>query len=137
MRTLTLSVLTASGLLGACAPTGGPSPQAMADGPPMTTCFCPQQIRNFRSDQDRTLYVKVARDAVFELDAIGSCPDLGSAIAIEVRPRFGGSDRLCQSDDAQVVIRRPSPTFSGPCYVRVAERLTPEQVAALPDRARP
>lgn len=128
--------------LAACAPTSGGSAgaadmAAATDTETARACFYPNQVRNFRSERGDKLYVRSARNEVFELSAVGFCPDLPSAIALTLNPRFGGSTRLCPSDQATVVIGQPSPTSSAPCHVRVERRLTEDEIAALPERARP
>lgn len=142
MRVLLPACLAVATAFAACAPTtpaaSGPAAAAGTEAASARRCFYTSQIRNFRSDRDRLLYVRIGRDEVFELVTIGACLDLESAIDIALVQRFGGgSGRLCLSDQVNVVISHPSPVHPGPCLARVERRLTAEEVAALPDRARP
>lgn len=131
---LLAATLAALGGVAACAPVpAGDGATTSGPGP----CFYASQVRNFRTDRADTLYVRAARDGVYRLDTFGGCPDLDGAVALSLVRRFGGTDRLCGGDQVQVVINQPSPTFSAPCYARVTELVTPEELEALPERVRP
>ncbi len=140
MRVLLPACLAAATAVAACAPVtpSAPGAAATAEAASARPCFYSSQIRNFRADRNQRIYVRTGRDEVFELVTTGACLDVDSAIGIALVQRFGGgSDRLCPSDQVNVVISHPSPIHAGPCLARVERRLTAEQVAALPDRARP
>ena len=143
MRVLIPACLALATAVAACAPVtpAAPGATAAAAGAEATSarpCFYSSQIRNFRTDRNQRIYVRTGRDEVFELVTTGACLDVDSAIGIALVQRFGaGSDRLCPSDQVNVVVSHPSPVHPGPCLARVERRLTAEQVAALPDRARP
>lgn len=132
-----LVVIAGALALAACAPTEGAAPggaQAASAGSPRT-CFLPQQVVNYRSVRDRTVYVRTIRDDVFEIDAAG-CFDLGTSFGLAIIPSFGVNDRLCVGDGARITVSNPS-AGQGPCMARVVRSLTPEEVAALPGRDRP
>ena len=141
MRVLLPACLAAATAVAACAPVTPAAPGAAAAGAAATSarpCFFSSQIRNFRSDRNQRIYVRTGRDEVFELVTTGACLDLDSAIGIALVQRFGaGSDRLCPSDQVDVIVSHPSPIHRGPCLARVERRLTAEEVAALPERSRP
>lgn len=143
MRVLLPACLAVATAVAACAPVtpsapGAPGAATQAEAASARPCFYSSQIRNFRADRNQRIYVRTGRDEVFELVTTGACLDIDSAIGIALVQRFGaGSDRLCPSDQVNVVISHPSPIHAGPCLARVERRLTAEQVAALPDRARP
>jgi hypothetical protein len=136
MRIL-LSLFLAGTAVSGCAPTGAGAPdgQTVAEARP---CFYTSQVRNFRTERNQKIYVRVRNDEVYELNTFGACVDLDSAINVGLGPRYsGGSDRVCVSDQVNVIVAHPTPVVRSPCYARVDRRLTDEQVAALPDRARP
>lgn len=121
--------------LAACAPTEGAAPDAQsasADAP--RACFLPQQVVNYRTARNRTVYVRTIGDDVFEIDAAG-CFDLESSFGLAITPSFGVNDRLCVGDGARITLSGPS--AQNPCQARVVRALTEEAVAALPGRDRP
>lgn len=136
MRTFAWISLVAAAVAGlsACAPMEGP----VQSGPPgaRNPCFDAATLRNYRSVQGRTLYVRTSRDEVFELQSVGACNDLDGAVGISLVPTFGSITRLCVGDSADV-LTRGGPGSSGPCRVRVTRMLTETEIAALPDRDRP
>lgn len=119
----------------ACAPTN----PVMGEGEGQSArnpCFDVATLRNYRAVQGRTLYVRSSRDEVFELQSVGACNDLDGAVGLALVPDAGSISRLCIGDGA-VVRARSGVGSTGPCRVRVTALLTPDQVAALPDRDRP
>jgi hypothetical protein len=122
--------------LGGCGPTveGTEAPSAASGGRP---CFFLNQVDNFRSDGNTTLYVRARREGVFRIDTSGACFDVESANGIALSPPNGiGSSRVCVNDSVDVAL---PPGGFGPrqCRARVAAALTAEEVEALPSRARP
>ena len=134
-HSLLAATLAALAGVGACAPVPTGDGAATTSGP--GPCFYASQVRNFRTDRADTLYVRAVRDGVYRLETFGGCPDLDGAVALSLVRRFGGTDRLCNGDQVQVVINQPTPTFSAPCYARVTGLVTPEELEALPERVRP
>lgn len=135
MRVILAAVSLVIGALvtGACAPVGpdaGPGERARAP----RQCFSAQQIRNFRSDRDETLYVRSSDDQVFHLSTSGFCRDLGSANAVAIVSETGGS-QVCVDDYADVAL--PNRRGAEQCRARIVSRLTEAELAALPSRLRP
>ncbi|MFM1961077.1 MAG: hypothetical protein RL588_2594 [Pseudomonadota bacterium] len=100
---------------------------------PARACFFNRDIRGFAAPDDKTLYLRVRNKEVFRLDMMGRCPDLDweNRIAIDSR----GSSSICDPVDATVLVRGPIGVDR--CPVKAITRLTPEEVAALPRKARP
>ncbi len=128
--------LTLAGLgfaaVAACAPTGAPGSSYASDvGRP---CFSDAEVHRFRGDDSGPIYVRARVSEVFELTTAG-CPGINLANSLNLRPD-GPSDQLCVGDGARF---RPSGagTTGVVCTARVTRKLTPEQVAALPDSSRP
>ena len=120
--------------LSACAP----ATTATATGEQASTarCFRTDSIRNFRVDRQSDLYIRSQRDDVFLINTSGGCTDLDSALSIAILPTTGGSDTVCVNDPVRIIA--PGSSFgSGSCRAFVTKSLTAEEVAALPDRARP
>jgi hypothetical protein len=96
-------------------------------------CFFTRNVNGFAAPDDRTLYVRVGVRDVYKFDMFGSCPDIdwNQSLALVSRP----SSSICSGMDAEVI----SHSAIGPqrCPVRNVQKLTAEEVKALPKRARP
>ena len=134
------TISAAALVLAACAPTGGPgaTPGMAGSGASSARqCFSVSQVNNYtRGGQDQ-VYLRVGRNAVYELNAAGGCPDLDFAQQVALIPDGGmAGSRLCTDDWARVVV--PGSTSAATvCRVRISRQLTEAQVAALPPRDRP
>ena len=140
MRAVTTSAVVSALVLAACAPTGGGGGTAgLADrgasGP--RQCFSVSQVNNYTRGRQDQLFLRVGRNAVYELNAAGGCPDLDFAQQVALIPDGGmAGSRLCTDDWARVVV--PGSTSAATvCRVRISRQLTEAQVAALPPRQRP
>ncbi len=105
---------------------------------PERQCFSVQQVENFRAGAIGTLYLRVSRNQVYEVNTGGGCPDLDFASRMAITPDLTGAagGRICTGDAARIIV--PDSTLSpGPCRVRVQRRLTDAEVAALNPRYRP
>ncbi|HEY0102665.1 MAG TPA: DUF6491 family protein [Brevundimonas sp.] len=136
MRTaLALAVFTLTAA-GACAPMDGAATGASTAGQSPRQCFDVRQVSNYRQGDTGQLYLRVGRSAVYELSAAGGCTDLDFAQRVALIPDGIGGSRLCTDDWARVVV--PGSTSANTvCRVRLSRQLTPEQVAAIPERQRP
>ena len=105
-------------------PAAKPAPRA---------CFRTNDVENFNSPDERTVYLRINRKDVYRLDLFAPCPDVDWAWEIAVESR--GSSWICSPLDATVVTKTPI----GPqrCQVHAMTKLTPEQVAELPAKHRP
>lgn len=98
-------------------------------------CFSTVQVRNFRTANAQTVYLKVGHDTVYELNTAGACTDVDGAYQLAIVSEDGGS-RLCSGDWATIVV----PGSARPvqqCRVRISKVLSDAEVAALPARDRP
>lgn len=122
----------------ACAPVSTPAKvQTSESRAPERRCFSEQQIQNFRSTSNGTLYLKVwgSNAGTYQLSTSGGCLDLNTAHQVAIRP-MTGVGRLCAGDWATVA----APGSSGPletCRALIDKRLTDAEIAALPARDRP
>ena len=135
MRRLTAAVLF-SAAAAACAPTPAGGDMNAPDRAPRA-CFAVSQVNNFRTGDDRTLYLRAGRAGVFELQTVGWCRDMDWAHALAISPEFSAGSRLCTGDNARVFYAGGGAMPNGPCRARVMRRLTDAEVAALPGRSRP
>lgn len=112
----------------ACAPSPGVATTSRVDA---NQCFRPNLVRNFTAPNDQTLYVRTSSADVFQIETT-FCRDMTRALSIALEP-VGGSN-LCLGD--QATLRSPA-TGPQPCRVRIAKKLTADEIAALPSRDRP
>ena len=96
-------------------------------------CFFPNNVSGFRAVDDRNLYLRVGVRDVYQFEMFGPCQDINWNERIALVTRGGGT--ICSGMDADIVTR----TVIGPqrCPVRSVRKLTVEEVAALPKKARP
>jgi hypothetical protein len=107
---------------------------AQAKPPPKDrACFLASNVSGFRAPDDKTVYVRVGVRDIYQMQMLGSCPQIDWAERIGIRTR--GSEWICSGLDADLI----SPTSIGPqpCAVRVMRKLTPAEVAALPPKSKP
>ena len=115
-------------MLSACAPSPGVATASRVDA---TQCFRPNLVRNFTAPNDQTLYVRTSGADVFQIETT-FCRDMPRALSVALEPLSGSN--LCVGD--QATLRSPA-TGPEPCRVRIARKLTAEEIAALPSRDRP
>ena len=114
--------------LSACAPSPGVTTASRVNA---TQCFRPNLVRNFTAPNDQTLYVRTSGADVFQIETT-FCRDMTRALSVALEPLSGSN--LCVGD--QATLRSPA-TGPEPCRVRIARKLTAEEIAALPSRDRP
>jgi hypothetical protein len=133
MRTKTTLAIIAALLAG-----GGATPVAIAKSPAAKydrdQCFYTKMVSGFAAPDDKTLYVRVGVKEVYRFDMFGPCPDIdwNQSLALVSRP----SSWICNGMDAEVITHSPG-IGRQRCPVAHMQKLTPEEVAALPRRARP
>jgi hypothetical protein len=97
------------------------------------SCFFTRNVNGFAAPNEKTLYVRAGVRDVYKFEMFGSCPDLDWNQRLVLVSR--GSSWICSGMDAEVISHSPI----GPqrCPVRSVQKLTPEEVKALPKNARP
>ena len=131
---LTITLAAAVALL-----AGGASPVASAE-PAKTPkydknqCFYSRNVDGFAAPDDKTLYVRVGVRNIYRFDMMGSCPDIdwNQRLALVATP----GPWICERMDAQVITHGPG-IGRQTCFVQHMHKLTPEEIAALPPRAKP
>ena len=131
-RTLALTLTLTS--LAACAP-GQPAANAAGAGG-ARQCFWASSLTNFRQGDHGHLYIRDRADQVFAVSTLERCQELDLASSVAIHSDFGSVGRLCVGDPARITLR----SLGGEpatCRARIDRRLTPEEIAALPDDQRP
>jgi hypothetical protein len=142
-----MGLVGAAGALAACTdaypPAVGPPgpPPPIASTSPPTSCFRTQDVDSHRVAGDRTVYVKVARRDVYRLDTSNACfATAGSNDPLVIRESSGVA-YACRPVDLDISVAHNVGLGLGgaptPCIVQSITRLTPAEVAALPNRYRP
>lgn len=123
-----------TGVLALAACTTPPASEAgIAKSNPARSCFWANSANGFNAVDDQTVYLRVGVKDVYRLDLFSRCPDIDWNQAIALVSHGGSS--ICSGLDATVITKGPL----GPqrCEVRTVTKLTPEEVAALPPKAKP
>jgi hypothetical protein len=97
-------------------------------------CFWTRNVNGFAAPDNRTVYVRVNSHDVFRLDLMVPCLDVDWNQRIALVSR-GGSN-ICSGMDAEIVTHATG-LGRQRCPVRQIQKLTPQEIAALPKRARP
>lgn len=136
MRTLAFAALGLLTFSASCAPVAD-SDMTGAATPRARQCFSVRQVDNFKQGRPDQVFLRVGRNDVYELNAVGGCPDMDFAVQMALIPDDGMvSTRLCTDDWARIVVPG-STSRTAVCRVRVSRKLTAEEIAALPPRHRP
>ena len=132
------AIAAVAALTASCAPTTDMAGSGDDGARPLTQCFSPDQVRNFRAGDTGQLYIRVIRDQVFELNTSGGCTDLDFAqrLAITADGASMGGGRICTGDWARITLPGSASPMST-CRARVSRVLTEAEVAALPSAHRP
>lgn len=143
MKLWPMALVGAAATLSACAdyypppPPPPPIPPGVASAAPLEDgCLRTRDIDNHRVADARTVYVRVANRDVFRLEMSGAClSGVGPNDPLVIR-ESAGQAFACRPVDLDISIARGAGGTT-PCIVRSMTRLTPDEVAALPDRHRP
>jgi len=129
---LTITLAAVAALL-----AGGASPVLAQSAKPKydkNQCFYTRNVTSFAAPNDKTLYVRVGVRDVYRFDMFGRCPDIDWNQRLALVSR--ASDWICDGMDADVITHAPGIGRQS-CPVSSMHKLTPQEVAALPKRARP
>ena len=102
---------------------------------PYRSCFRISQLQSTRPDGDKRIYAKVDSGEVFRLDLKSQCPELLHDHGVVLTPA-AGNDVVCSAIELDVAARNVD-GGSAPCFLDTITKLTPDEVAALPRKARP
>lgn len=127
-------LLLGAALLAVSAPVTAKSPdEGGRPKAPARQCFWTHEASGFASADNRVVNVRVGVNEVYQFEMFGRCEDVDWSQSIALVSR--GSDYICSGLDAEII----SPSTLGPmrCPVKNIRKLTPEEIKALPKRARP
>lgn len=130
---LTFALTLAAASLLSLASAAAGTPEAPKPAKARGQCFWTDQVNNFASSDDRIVNLRVGVKDIYQLEMFGRCQEVDWTQRIAIVSRGGSS--ICTGLDAEII----APTPIGPqrCAVKTVRKLTPEEVKALPRRARP
>ena len=110
------------------------APQTNAPAPkPADACFFQRDVNSFSSPNDHTVYFRVGASDYYELDLMGTCPNLDWSLGLALRNRSGGAT-ICSPMDAELIVRL-SGAVPDYCPVNAIRKLSrPEALALGKDR---
>jgi hypothetical protein len=126
--------LALAGALSACMATDSQTAAGRAAGPQSTRqCFLPRQVNSFDAVDRDTVNVTVGVREIYQLEILGTCPDIDWSTRIGIRSTHGAS-WVCQGMDAELIV--PGPTGLDRCPVTSVRKLSDAEVEALHPRRR-
>jgi hypothetical protein len=107
-----------------------------ADKPLKDECFWARNVTSFAAPDDHTVYVKVNQRDVFRLDLMIACPDVDWNQRVALQSSHGAGGSICSPLDAEI-ISHATGLGRQRCPVKAMHKLTPDEIAALPKKAKP
>jgi hypothetical protein len=115
---------------------GLPAAALAAPDAPEKACFWTRNVRDFRSIDNRIVYIRVNASDIWELKLFATC--LNSTWSRGVTLRSRGSSSVCEGTSHWLeIISTRSGSPNRRCTVSAVRKLTSDEVAALPSGARP
>jgi hypothetical protein len=124
-----LSTALVTGLLGLAAPP------ALADSAGQA-CFYPNQWQNWTSPSPEVIYLRVNVNDVYRLDVVGGGTSQLQYPGAHLISDYHGTAIVCSPVDLDLYVAASHGTRV-PVIVKSMTKLTPEEVAALPPKAKP
>ena len=109
--------------------------QAAAAEPSHDSCFRLSMLSSTRPDGDRRIYARVGANTFYRIDLASRCAALpfeGNHLVLTPTP---GSDMICRPIDLDLKVSDGGVSES--CFIQSITRLTPEEAAAIPRKAKP
>lgn len=122
-------IVLAAALATGC--TANPGPSAQAASRAGGQCFLASQVNSFHAVDKDTVIVRVGASQNYQLEILGTCPDINWSNRIAVRST-GGSNWVCQGLDAELIV--PAATGFDRCPVLGVQAISPEAARALRQR---
>ena len=122
----------AAAALGLAAALSFQPPAATAS--PSRDCFNVDSVSGFQADDDDAIYVTVGASRTYQLEVLGSCPNVDWTQRVGLQTR--GSSIVCTGMDVDLVV--PQDGMGPPlrCAVKAVRRLTDAEREALKHRDR-
>ena len=102
---------------------------------PSSSCFRMRDVGNHSVADAKTLYLSVRQKQVYKLTMKGACLATSSSSDPLITEIRGGGDTVCRPIDLDLKVDMSG--MISPCIIDGVEKLTPEQVAAIPKKLRP
>lgn len=99
-------------------------------------CFVTTNFENWKSPDDRTIYIRVGVHDFYRLDLANRCSAL-HAINPHLVTRWRGSNFVCSPLDWDLKVSRGVGLGADPCIVKAMTPLTRAEAAAIPRKFRP
>lgn len=135
-RTVRLAAICALGVIGAAVAASAPLGKAAAQDKPRQ-CFRAQDWMGTTSGGPRDLYVRVGMKDVYHLGMAEDCPGAMYPGPVRIDDTVTGSNEICAAVDLQIRVAPKGFSHATACIVSSMEKLTPEQIKALPRKVVP
>jgi hypothetical protein len=96
-------------------------------------CFNASSVNSFHAINDDAVIVTVGANRYYQLDIVGTCPEIDWSLSVALRAT-SGSSWVCEGLDAEFLV--PSPSGLQRCPVVGVHPLTPEAAKAAITRHR-
>ena len=130
-----MSLLICAAAIGvlAAAPAAYADPSA-SDAPPQS-CFQMNTLQSTRADGPTRIYLRVGVNTFYRIDLAHRCSSLPYASNGIVMTPAGGTNLICRPLDLD--IKANDHGALEPCFIKSITRLSKDEAAAIPKRARP
>jgi hypothetical protein len=122
-------------LLSAAAIAAESTPETQAS-PAVRSCFWVNQWHGWKSPDPDTIYLKVNMHDVYRIELSGGSPML-QAPDMHLVSIVRGSDMICSALDLQLSLSDQHGDMREPLIAKSLVKMTPEEVAAIPEKFRP
>jgi hypothetical protein len=113
---------------------------AAADEPaanPAQDCFFVTQWQGWRAPSADVIYIHVNMHDVYRIDLSAGSPFLKAPGMSLLSKTMGGGDLICSAIDLDLKLVDLHTHFAEPLIAKALTKLTPEQVAEIPEKYRP
>lgn len=110
--------------------------QPAAPALPGNQCFSITQFENWRAADAKTIYIRVRGNHFYRLAMGGEC-SAALQPGAQLVTVFRGSNLVCSALDWDLKVRPGLHEIAEPCLVKTMTEMSPDEVAALPPKARP
>ena len=131
-----LAAIGALAVLGAAMAASAPLGQASAQDKPRQ-CFRAQDWQGTTAAGPRDLYVRIGMKDVWHIGLAQDCPGARFPGPVRVSDVVSGSNEICAAADMQIRIAPQGFPNATACIVSEIDKLTPEQIKALPRKVTP
>ncbi len=124
--------------LALAAATAASVPFATAAGAQNRQCFRAADWVSSSAGGPRDLYIEVNVREIWRLAMAQDCPGIVSPGPVSITDVVSGpSNEICSGVDLQISVKPRGGSHSVACIVKSINKLTPEEIKALPLKARP